>query len=76
MREATKDRLRDTVIHDIVSKMVHFEITNEDLDEYRGRVPVVKERMLTHREKAAREQKRVRALAEAREQKRLAKQEK
>jgi hypothetical protein len=70
MRTPTKDRLKDTVLHGIVQNMDFYSITVEDITEYKSRVPLVKDRVLSHREKAERERKRVEGLEKARQARR------
>ena len=72
MRTPTKDRLKDTALHGIVQTLDFYGLTVEDITEYKTRVPVVKESLLSHRDKAERERKRVEGLEKARQAKRAA----
>lgn len=72
MRTPTKDRLKDTALHSIVQSMDFYGLTVEDITEYKARVPVVKDQMLSHRERNERERKRVEGLEKARQAKRKA----
>lgn len=73
MRTPTKDRLKDAALHGICATLDYYGLTEEDITEYKSRVPVVKEKLLSHRMKAERERKRVEGLEKARQAKRTTK---
>lgn len=70
MRTPTKDRLKDTALHGVCETLDFYGLTVEDITEYKARVPVVKQKLLSHRTKAERERKRVEGLEKARQAKR------
>jgi len=73
MRTPTKDRLKDTALHGVCETLDFYGLTVEDITEYKARVPVVKQKLLSHRTKVERERKRVEGLEKARQSKRTAK---
>ena len=67
MRTPTKERLKDTALHGVCETLDFYGLTVEDITEYKARVPVVKQKLLSHRTKAERERKRVEGLEKARQ---------
>ena len=67
MRTPTKDRLKDTALHSIVQTLDFYGLTVEDITEYKARVPLIKQTLQSHRDKANRERKRVEGLEKARQ---------
>jgi len=67
MRTPTKDRLKDTALHGIVQTLDFYGLTVEDITEYKARVPLIKQALQSHRDKANRERKRVEGLEKARQ---------
>lgn len=76
MRIPTKDRLKDAALHGVCQTLDFYGLTVEDITEYKSRVPVIKELLLSHRDKAERERRRVEGLEKARQAKREAKEAK
>jgi hypothetical protein len=72
MRTPTKDRLKNTALHGIVQTLDFYGLTVEDITEYKARVPEVKQALLSHRDRAERERKRLEGLEKARQAKRAA----